>query len=75
MSGMPRPKIEDGKTASERYEASGQRPGTPIGTRLSEADMRAVDRARGAGTRREISRSAWLLNTIRAAIGRQSRED
>lgn len=68
MHAMARPRIDDGLTASERYERAAKRPGTPIGTRLSDAEVRAVDKARGKGTRNEKSRSAWLYALIQSAI-------
>jgi hypothetical protein len=49
------------------YEASGKRPGHPIGTRLSDEQLAKVDKA--AATK-GLSRSAWLKALIMRAIGR-----
>ena len=68
MQVMARPRIDDGLTASERYEREGKRPGTPIGTRLNEDEIRAVDKARDKGGRNEKSRSAWLYALVVSAI-------
>lgn len=59
----------DGLTRQQRYEQGGVRPGTPVGTRLDEDELAAVDKARGVGKRTEISRSAWLKKIIRKAVG------
>ena len=54
--------------AERTYEAANKRPGTPIGTRLSDEEIAAVD-----GLRDEASRSAWLLGLIRREIKRKGR--
>lgn len=59
----------DGLTRQQRYEQSGQRPGTPISTRLDDAELAAVDKARGAGKRSEVSRSQWLKKIVRQTLG------
>jgi hypothetical protein len=53
----------------QRYEARGTRPGTPVGTRLDDTELGALDRARGRGTKNEISRSEWLKRLIRRGLG------
>lgn len=65
----------DGLSRQERYEQSGKRPGTPISTRLDDEELRAVDKARGAGKRNEISRSAWLHKLIRSALKLSAEEE
>ena len=52
-----------------KYEASGKRPNRPITTRLTSEEVDALDRARHAGTKKEVSRSAWILQLIRRALG------
>lgn len=61
--------MDDGLTPQQRYEQRKSRPGTPIGTRLDDRELAAVDKARGKGKRNEISRSAWLHKVIRSALG------
>lgn len=48
----------------QSYEASGKRPGTPVGTRLSDEELRLVDDKLEEGQ----SRSAWLLALIRREV-------
>ena len=50
-------------TPQQVYEAKGKRPGTPVSTRLSDGELRALDDRRG-----EEPRAAWLLALIRREL-------
>lgn len=67
---MPRPRIEDGLTAHERYEAKGKRPGEQIALRLSPKMAKAIDRARG-----KTKRATWIKRLIAQALGLPVGED
>ena len=56
------------KKAEQTYEEAGKRPGKPISTRLSDEEMKVVDKLRG-----KTSRSAWLIDLIRREMKRKSR--
>ena len=49
-----------------QYEARGKRPGTPVGTRLTDVELRLLDDRVKAGE--AISRSAWVLNLVRKEL-------
>lgn len=63
---MPRPKIEDGLSARERYEAKRERPGQQIALRLSDSLIAKIDRARG-----KKPRATWIKDLIDAALHRR----
>ncbi len=50
--------------AEKTYEASGKRPGIQFSVRLSEAEAKLLDKARG-----EQARAAWVTDLIKAKIG------
>lgn len=50
--------------AEATYEASGKRPGKPVSTRISDAQMERLDLVRG-----DESRAAFVQRTLLAAIG------
>lgn len=54
-------------TKEQRYERSGKRPGTPVGTRLSDAEYKLAV-ARVAQLKLK-SLAAWLLTLARADLG------